>query len=233
MKNSCVAIVSDFHAPYNHPDAVKFLTEVKKVFQPDLVLCTGDEIDYHSMSFHDSDPDLDSAGKELTKAIKALKPLYELFPEMVLVESNHGSMVYRKGKHHGIPRAVLRSYSDILEAPKGWKWVSEHYFTTSDGGRWLLTHGMSATSGKLSRMLGVSTVEGHYHTKLEAMSYNTQEGLRYACKAGCLIDDKSMAFAYNKHTPERPALGIIVILDGVPQIVPMRLTPKGRWIGKL
>ncbi|WP_206696334.1 hypothetical protein, partial [Streptococcus pseudopneumoniae] len=75
----------------------------------------GDEVDKHALSFHDSDPDLMSAGDELKAAIKCLPPLYKLFPKMALVDSNHGSMVYRKGLHHGIPRKYIRAYGEVLD----------------------------------------------------------------------------------------------------------------------
>ena len=116
--NSKILIISDMHIPYQHPDTVAFLRAIKKKYKPTRVICVGDEIDAHAMSFHDSDPDLPSAGDELQAAIKTLKPIYKIFPQMDLVDSNHGSMVYRKGKHHGIPRKYLREYGEVLEAPK-------------------------------------------------------------------------------------------------------------------
>jgi metallophosphoesterase superfamily enzyme len=89
------------HIPYHHPDTIRFLKAIKKKYKPTRVICVGDEVDKHAMSFHDSDPDLPSAGDELNEAIKYLKQLYKVFPRVDLVDSNHGSMVYRKGKHHG------------------------------------------------------------------------------------------------------------------------------------
>ena len=50
---------------------------------------------------------------------------------------------------------------------------------------------------------------------------------------GCLADDYSLALGYNKINPRRPIVSVLIILDGIPQIVPMRLRPGGRWIGKL
>jgi hypothetical protein len=101
-KNARILVISDMHHPYSHPDTTAFLAAIKKEYEPTRVICIGDEVDHHAMSFHDSDPDLYSAGDELKASIKALKPLYTLFPVMDLVDSNHGSMAYRKGKHHGV-----------------------------------------------------------------------------------------------------------------------------------
>ena len=113
-----VLVISDQHYPYNHADTLEFLEALKKKYKFDKVIHIGDEIDAHALSFHDSDPDLMSAGDELKTCINRVKPLYKLFPEVDLVESNHGSMVYRRQKAHGLPRSVIKSYREILEAPK-------------------------------------------------------------------------------------------------------------------
>ena len=44
---------------------------------------------------HDSETSLDTQHNETLKAREVFKELEELFPEMTLVHSNHGSMLYR------------------------------------------------------------------------------------------------------------------------------------------
>lgn len=46
-----------------------FLRHVRDTYGPDMVVNMGDETDGHAISFHDSDPNLDSAGVELEKAV--------------------------------------------------------------------------------------------------------------------------------------------------------------------
>ena len=136
VKNSArqaILVISDMHHPYAHPDTVPFLAALKRKYKFTNVVCIGDEADFHDMSFHDSDPDLDSAGIELEKAIASLKPIYKLFPDVTVVESNHGSMVLRKALVGKLPRRVVKSYNDILEAPKGWKWVFDFKLDTPIG----------------------------------------------------------------------------------------------------
>lgn len=105
--NDRILVISDMHHPFSHPDTVRFLRALNKKYKFTRVICIGDEIDAHAMSFHDSDPDLFSPGDELQQAIDCLQPIYKMFPKVDLVESNHGSMIYRKGKHHGIPRQAI------------------------------------------------------------------------------------------------------------------------------
>jgi hypothetical protein len=231
-KRQSILVISDLHTPYAHPDAVAFLKAVKDKYKPTDVVCIGDEVDFHALSFHDSDPDLDSAGKELEKAIEALKPIYKMFPNVTVVESNHGSMVLRKGLANGMPKKVLRSYNDILEAPKGWKWVFDTIIKTSLGPVYFC-HGKSGTPGRLASQYGCSSVQGHFHAKAQITYISTPERLMFDAHTGCLADDKSLALGYNKIDVKRPIVSLIVIVDGIPQIIPMVLNSKGRWVKKL
>ncbi len=113
------------HIPYEHPDMLDFLKAVKKKYKPTDVVCIGDEVDFHAMSFHDSDPNLLSAGDELELAIEKLKPIYKLFPEVTVVDSNHGSMAMRKALACGIPKGLIKSNNDALDAPDSWEWVND------------------------------------------------------------------------------------------------------------
>lgn len=227
-----ILVISDMHHPYGHPDTVPFLAALKKKYSFDRVVCIGDEIDAHDMSFHDSDPDLDSAGVELEKSIQALMPVYKLFPKCTVVESNHGSMVLRKALVGKIPRRAIKGYNEILDAPKGWRWVFDCIVTTPIGPIYFC-HGKSAAAGRLASQYGMSCVQGHYHEKAQITYISTPERLMFDAHTGCLADDKSLALGYNKVNPKRPIVSVLVILNGIPHIIPMILGRRGRWIGKL
>lgn len=220
------------HHPYSHPDTYKFLKAVKSKYKPDTVVCIGDEIDAHAMSYHESNPDLPSAGDELAKAIKDLKPIYKLFPKCLVIESNHGSMVLRKAMTAGIPTKAIKSYNDVLDAPKGWKWVFDIILNTELGPVYFC-HGKSATPGRLASQYGMSTVQGHYHEKAQISYISTPEKLMFDAHTGCLANDKSLALGYNKINVKRPIVSILVIIKGIPHLIPMVLNRKGRWVGSL
>lgn len=221
-------VISDMHIPYQHPDTLEFLTYLKKKYNPDKVICIGDELDNHAISFHDSDPDLASAGDELKDAIKALQPLYKLFPKCSIIESNHGSLVFRKALAGGLPKAVFKSYNEILDAPKGWNWLPDTIINTELGPIYLC-HGKSGTPGKLASLYGMSTIQGHFHSKAQITYISTPERLMFDAHTGCLADDKSLALGYNKLDSKRPIVSTIVVIDGVPHIEPMVLNKSGRW----
>lgn len=231
-KANSILVISDLHCPYHHPDTLAFLKAAKSKFKPDTVVCIGDEVDFHDASFHDSDPDLDAAGVELEKAIKGLKPIYKLFPKVTVIESNHGSMVLRKAKVGKIPKKAIRPYNEILDAPKGWEWVFDTIIHTPVGPVYFC-HGKSGAAGRLASQYGMSAVQGHYHEKAQITYISTPEKLMFDAHTGCLADDKSLALGYNKINVKRPIVSILVILNGIPQIIPMVLKKGGRWIGKL
>ena len=229
-----VLIISDLHAPYYHKDTVPFLKAIKKKYNPDKIILTGDEIDGHTLSFHDKDPDLlFSPSSELEKAIEHLKPIYKLFPKADVMESNHGSLVYRRGKHGGLPRSVFRSYREILGAPKGWKWHSDYIFKLSNGEKCYVHHGKSTNGLAVALAEGMNVIQGHHHSLFEVRYVNTASKLLWSLITGCMIDDKSLAFSYNKLQTKRPAIGCSIILDGHPKLLPMCLTEEGDWNGKL
>lgn len=228
-----ILVISDTHFPFQHPDTISFLKEIKNQYKPDKVVHIGDEIDFHAISFHPSDPDLLGPSDELQAAIAKLQPLYKLFPRVYVIESNHGSLVYRKGKVHGLPRDLFKSYREVLQAPKGWRWHFDLTLTMSDGNKVYFCHGKTSAHAKLSQSMSMSTVQGHYHERFEIIYWANPNGLFWDMRVGCLIHDKSLAFNYNNTNLKRPIIGTGVIINGHPKLVPMILDRHGRWIGKI
>lgn len=230
-----VLCIGDTHFPYTHPDAVQWLIALNRKYSFDKVIHAGDEVDFHAMSFHDKDPDNLSAGHELEAAIKMLEPLYKEFPAMTIAESNHGSLIHRKAKHHGFPRRVIRSYQETLDAPKTWIWEENIRFQSPGGQMNLLVHSLGANVLAVSKFKGLNVIQGHHHSLHSIQRWHNDEksaGL-FAAQTGCLIDDLSYAMAYNKTTKERPIIGSLAILGGIPKLLPMLLDAKGRWSGAL
>lgn len=227
-----VLVISDMHIPYHHPDLTPFLKKLVKSLKPDKVVCIGDELDKHAMSFHPSDPDLMSAGDELESSLAIMEGIYDFIPECDVVDSNHGSMVYRKSKHHGIPRKYIKGYNEVLNAPEGWVWHHDLTIKVTGGQDVYFHHGKSANILSVSQNMGMCVVQGHYHSKFSINYWANPISLYWAMQIGCLINDHSFAFAYNKVTKDRPIIGLGAIINGQPQLIPMILDEDYRWIGK-
>jgi hypothetical protein len=231
-KNKSCLLIGDFHAPYHHADYLEFCKAVYKENQCDIVINMGDEVDGHSISFHDADQELFSAGHELELAIEHLSEWNKAFPKTYLLDSNHGSLVYRRAKHHGIPMAHFKQLKDLYETPK-WSWHEEILLST-DHGNVYLCHGKTGTYNKLAKEMGCSAVQGHFHGKLEITWQNTGVQERFNMFVGCGINRKSLAFAYGKNHIPKPMLGCGVIdRSGIPKVYKMKLNKRGRWIKKL
>jgi len=231
--NKSVLVISDMHIPYHHQDAFEFLQALKDKYQPDLVVNIGDELDHHAISMHEHNPDLMSAGDELKNARVYVKQLEKIFPKMTLVHSNHSSLVYRRALKFGLPKDYLKTYNEFLGVGKGWKWVDDLTITLSDGQRCFFTHGMSADVLKVAQQYGMSTVQGHYHTKFSIGYYSNPDRLCFGMQVGCLINQKSMAFDYAKNFKSRFIVGCGMIIDGQPKLMPMVLNKDGRWNKKI
>jgi len=228
-----VLVLSDLHLPYHRdPDAFLFLKEIKKIHKPDFVISIGDLLDSHALSFHDSNSDLYSAGHELKKAKEYVKELEGIFPELIEIDSNHSSMIFRRALKHGLPKAYLKDYGDFLETKK-WKWVDDLVITLPNKQRCLFTHGRSADVLKVSQTNGMNCVQGHYHTKFKIEYWANPYNLFWGMQVGCLIDQKSLAFEYAKNFKTRFIMGCGMIVDSQPKLLPMVLDHKGKWIGKL
>lgn len=227
--NSRILLISDMHIPYHHPDTLEFLQHLKDKYSPTRVICMGDELDKHSLSFHDSDPDLPSAGDELRASLPTIQKLKDMFPVMDILESNHGSLLYRKAHAFGIPKHYLKSYNDILCVDNDWKW---HYDLTVDlpnGNKCYLHHGKSANVTKTSQTMSMCAVQGHFHETFKIEYWGNPVALYWAMQTGCLIDDKSYAFNYNNVNLKRPIIGTGLIIDSMPILEPMVLDKNGRW----
>lgn len=228
-----VLVISDMQMPFEHRDTLPFLRAVKEIYEPTRIVCIGDEIDAHALSFFKKDPDGYSAGHEHKEALTHLRPLYKLFPTADAVYSNHTQRPLRIAFDAGIPLAFMKSVHEFMEAPPGWKW---HEFIVIDGVRYehgdALGGGGATATRKLPVENGQSTVFGHFHAYAGVEWQGNPNVLMFGMNVGCLIDKDAYVFKYWR-TPKRPILGCGIVDRGIPTFVPMLLKKGGRWTGDL
>lgn len=230
--NSRILLISDLHIPYHHQDAVEFLVHLKEKYNPTRIICLGDEVDGHALSFHDNDPDLPSAGDEIRQALPVIADLFKIFPQMDILESNHGSLVWRKAKVFGIPKHYIKSYNEVLGVDSGWKWSFDLTVDLPNGQKCYMHHGKTSNIIQLSQQMGMCASQGHYHETFKIDYWGNSTGLYWGMQCGCLIDDNKLAFNYNNVNIKRPIIGTGLIIDSMPVLEPMRLDSNGRWIGR-
>ena len=228
-----VLIISDTHIPYNVNELLPYLKLLKKKYNPDKIIHIGDEVDKHAMSFHDSDPDLPSAGDELRQSKKYIWELKKIFPKMILLHSNHSSLIYRRALKHGMPKAYLRSYNEFLEIDHQWKWVEDLNLKLSDGSECYFTHGMASDGIKLAMQYGKNVCQFHFHSKFNIQYFSNPDNLIWSLQCGCLTKQSNLNFLYSKNHRLRFVIGTGAIINGQPRLYPMVLDSKGKWIGKI
>lgn len=225
--------IGDLHFPYHHQDTFDFLKRIKKHYNPKNVGSVGDEVDGHQISFHQSSTMLPSASEEHSLAYQNIQDLIKIFPKLTIIESNHGSLAFRKAHAHGLPDQILKSYNQMWGAPKSWKWHFDFTFKLSNGNHCYVHHGKTTQVSKLSQSMGMSAIQGHYHEKMGVQYWSNPNGMHFAAQTGCLIDDKSYAFSYNNSNLKRPLLGSLIVIGAQAITIPMITNKKGRWIGRL
>jgi hypothetical protein len=227
-----VLVIPDIQIPYEHPDALRFVRAVGSFMDCTTAVCVGDEVDQYALSHYDHDPEADAAGPELTRTRNHLLGWFDEFPDLRICTSNHTQRVYKKALKAGIPERYLREIRDWMEAPAGWRWADAFVI---DGVRY--EHGDANNSMHAARNLAIrnrrSTVIGHHHSHAGVHYVANDEDMIWGLNVGCLIDVRSVAFAYSKHSANRPTLGCGVVIYGAPYFVPMPTDKKGRWTGEL
>lgn len=215
-----ILVIPDLQVPFHHPYALTFLRSVKEEYKPDEIVCVGDEADACALSKYPKDPDGQSAGDELKKTRRALRPFFEEFPQVKICNSNHQQRLYKRAYEAGIPRELIAGYREYLQAPSGWEWAD---YWNIEGIKF--EHGDraagNAPGAKLVDANGRSTVFGHHHS-LAGLGYiRKDERIYFWMNVGCLIDEESYAMAYTKMHRTKPILSCGVIIDGVPRLIPM------------
>jgi hypothetical protein len=225
IDTSRILLIPDIHAPYHHPKTLSFLKRIRDKYKPTLIINMGDETDGHAISFHDSDPDLQSAGRELECARKFITSLHSIFPQMMICHSNHGSLIFRRAKAHGIPAAMVKTYREILFPNTGgeqWSWHEEIRLRLPNGEDLVCMHEAGGNLLSAAAHEHASLAIGHLHGKFGVQYATNSSGKSYfAVNTGCLIDSKSMAFAYGKNFKLKPTLGCVIIEDSIPNLIPM------------
>lgn len=217
---SRILVIPDLQHPFAHPYALKFLKRVRDDYKTDVTICVGDEADAAALSRYPKDPDGMSAGAELRKTRRALKPYYAEFPNVRVCNSNHQQRLYKRAFESGIPRDLIVGYREYLAAPRGWQWADQWQV---DGV--VFEHGdraSGATTGpKLIDANHRSTVYGHHHSTAGLGYVRKGHNTLFWMNVGCLIDENSYAMSYTKMHRTKPVLSCGVVLDGVPFLIPM------------
>lgn len=206
-----VLIVGDLHSPFILEGYLEFCKGLYVKHNCSRVIFIGDILDQHAMSFHTPDPDGYSSGHELDLAIEQIKPWYEAFPVTDVMMGNHDFRIQRQAKASKLPKKVLKSYKEVIEAPEGWTF---HNNDLEIGHNILVTHGTigdAITRAKDSRQ---SVIQGHLHTKAYVEWSVSNKDKIFGMQVGCGLDRSSYAAAYAADNAKKPVIAAGLLIDG-------------------
>tara|TARA_R110000796_G_scaffold231287_1_gene349149 strand:+ start:1607 stop:2389 length:783 start_codon:yes stop_codon:yes gene_type:complete len=222
-----VGIIGDTHLPYCIPEYRDFCYETFLRFGVSDIVHIGDEVDNAALSYHQSELAMPNAISEAEQAQERLNEWYATFPDVMVCVGNHSALPFRQATTAGIPKRFLKSYEEIWEAPKGWKWEMSWEI---DGVLYEHGTGTGGISGARNRATAnrQSTVMGHSHSFGGVSYMASRNDIIFGLNVGCGIDVNHMAFAYGKNFPKKPTIGCGVVLDGgrTGLFIPMDLGSK-------
>lgn len=222
-KERNVLVIADTHFPFVKEGYLAHCRKIQKEYNCSKVIHIGDEVDLCASSDFPKDPDGKSAGDEYWDALEMMKIWYSSFPEVSVCIGNHSSRIFRLAKKTGITKYAIKTYEQLWDAPKGWKWAESweiddvHY-----------THGtgLSGPSAgiKLAKQYRQNVVVGHVHSEAGIQYSASKKDLIWALMVGGAINDSSYAAAYAKDQIKKSIIGCGVVVQGkLPLFIPMLL----------
>lgn len=232
--NQSVLVIGDLHTPYHHKSAFNFLQKVVQVYQPSRIVQIGDETDGHRWSMHIPSPSSWGQKEEYNAAKAAMIELAAIFPNLDLIESNHGSLPFRKAHANGMPLEFIKDYNELWGVPDTWKWHFDLTLDLPNKTKVNFHHSRGANVLLNSQRMGMNAVQGHHHEKFGVQYWTNPAGQTFwAAQTGCLVDQHSLAMHYGKNNIKRPILGCLMILNGWPLPIPMVVDKNNRWVNEL
>ena len=202
-------IIGDLHAPFIKEGYLSHCRKIYKRFNCTSVHCTGDVLDNHYSSFHDTDPDGHGGRDEFNMGIKQLKKFHKAFPRMTISLGNHDNIPNRKGFNAGLSNVWVKSVQDMFNEKgfDGWKFAPR-FFNNGI----LYTHGVGGKAKQRGINEGCSVVQGHIHTESYVNVRVTQKDMMFSLQVGCGVDYKAYALAYAKDV-RKPIISCGVVLN--------------------
>lgn len=213
-----VLVIGDSHAPFDRAGYLEFCRRTQEEFNCGTVVHIGDEVDLCAISQFEHDPDGLSALNEYELALARMKDWYKVFPDVYVCIGNHTARPFRLARSFGLPSKFLKTYEEMWEAPKGWKWAE---YWDINGVHYTHGTGSSGSGAAIKRAMQIrqSVVMGHLH-KEAGVQYNvSSHDAIFGVLTGCGIDDKEYAFYYAKDDARKSIISCAVIIDGKLPIV--------------
>lgn len=208
-------IIGDTHCPGMRRGYVDFLKRVADEHQPGRIVHIGDLVDWHSISYHETNLSLPGPVSEVKAARKQVRRLAEAFPKADWLLGNHDVLPHRKARTAGLPDDALVSPADYWEVD--WKVHPRFSRLTIDGVEY--SHGENGPQGqdaayRQAASVFSSVVIGHLHANAGCKWFANEHKRIFGMSVGTGIDVKKLQFEYGWKFTRKPMLGCGVVVSG-------------------
>jgi hypothetical protein len=203
-----VIFIGDLHAPWILDGYLEWCKKEQLKYGCGTVIFAGDIVDSGAWNYHEKNPDGMGVRDELYAAKEQLKKAYKLFPNAICLLGNHDLLISRKVKTAGLSQEFVRDLGDILEAPKGWKFVHEYVKDSV-----MYIHGSFGDAFKRAVDSRISTCQGHIHSKTFVQWSVSERDAIFGLQVGGGFDRNKYAFDYAKPFPKKPVISCGFVLD--------------------
>jgi predicted phosphodiesterase len=215
-----VGVIGDPHIPVCRAGYLDFCTDTFEKYHCDRIVCIGDLIDWHGISFHARQPECPGPSDEYHMALEEVQKWYKRFPNLYWCIGNHDERPARLAQTVSIPEFMLVPYIQIWGV-EGWTLDYEFKFDDTVFLHGTGTSGIHPAWNKMNKRRE-SIVMGHCHSRAGVKWGANRNKRFFGVDTGCGVDDRTYQFAYGKHLDERSMLACAVIDDGQPISVAMR-----------
>lgn len=224
-KPTAYVFIPDLHFPATDWSLIENMRDYCNDLEEDFnvkYIQLGDWLDAKAWGKWAKSPDDDGPQTEFDKAYADMERMHSMFPKMTLICGNHCLRPLLRASEAGLPSQLLKTLDEIFPFD-GW------YFHTQPDPLYIkeldcyVLHGdeMGGTAEQKAKQLGSSVIQGHTHKGKIAYINRVHKKQTFAVEAGCIIDVNHKAFRYSSRNPINSFLGFCVVIDGVPQLVPV------------
>ncbi len=205
-----VLSLSDIHIPYHHKQAVEIALQFGKDNKADTILLNGDVLDFHSLSFWETDPREKNFGQELDAAEQLFKLLRREFPE--------AKIIFKYGNHEERYERYLITKAPELLSVKAFQ--MRNFLKLDDYGikliddprrvrlgdlnvihgheyRFAISNPVNPARGLFLRAKAYATC-GHFHQSSYHPGKNLNDEIIACWSSGCLCDLNPKYRPYNE-----------------------------------
>ncbi len=206
-----------WNCPYDLDWYLSFCRDQQEKFNCWTVIYIWDIVDFHSISYHEKQPEELNPTWEIALARLKLSDWYKTFPNATVIMGNHDLLIYRQAKTAWLLREFIQDPNTIFQAPSTYTFMDELIIWDV-----LYTHWSTSNAFKKCILENMNMVSWHAHTQCWIMYHQNRHWKKWWMQVWVWIDYASHAFDYAKQSSRFPVTACWVVLNNwsLPIVIP-------------